>query len=218
MSSRRTPQKQAKRATGYRPRYGEIQRAVRQELMKEIEPKVHYTSGNNLLLATWNGYVVDLNDMSQGTTYTTRIGDRVRMKGVSFRFLAQGANATTLCAIRVMLIHWKDNSTPTGADILETTGSHLALLSPKRWHNRKEFNVLFDSGRLTLWYPNIATGGTPIVVDSGLILKSVKNLVCDYDAGATTCNNRLYLLFFEDSASSANVQFSYYAKATYTDA
>lgn len=218
MSSRRSNVRQYSRGkAGYKSSTSEIKKAIRQELAKEIEPKVHYTSGSALSLYDWNGSLIALNDMAQGVTYTTRIGDRVRMKGLAMRFSAVASTADTLCHLRVMLIHWKDNSTPTGADILETTGNGLVVISPKRWHNRKEFNILFDSGALPVYSCTAANGGAPIAISSGLIVKAIPSLICDYDAGATTSNNRLYLAIFEDSNAN-NIQVSHYVKVTYTDA
>ena len=70
---------------------------------------------------------VHLSPLSQGDTSVTRDGDEVYLKSLSFRYhlrtdnaaLNNDANTDLSCVVRVMLVQWKEQSTPTASDILQ---------------------------------------------------------------------------------------------------
>lgn len=90
------------------------------------------------------GAIILLNGIGQGTDYTQRIGRKVQLKSILFRFdiLQKTQSAPDGDTARVMLIYdcQTNAAAPVVGDILQTVN----YLSPMNLNNRDRFKVLYD--------------------------------------------------------------------------
>lgn len=109
-----------------------------------IEKK--FLDGIQALNTDTTGSVTALNAMAQGTSQSTRIGNKITMKSLYVRWaLGQGTTTATPPIVRVTILYDKQpNATlATLAEIYQVTGSSLTL-SPMNMANRDRFIVLMD--------------------------------------------------------------------------
>lgn len=89
------------------------------------------------------GSVTALNAMAQGTSQSTRVGNKISMTSIQIRLsFVNGTTTTSAPVIRWMIIYDKQTNAaaPTIADVLQTVG----VLSPMNMANRDRFVILAE--------------------------------------------------------------------------
>ncbi len=101
----------------------------------------------------YDGSIDTLNEVPQGVTDSTRIGDSLFMKSINFNYevfnesLMNYTSATARtgeAALRVILFYDKQNTIDTVAEYLASTGGTNAYLASKRHDKRFETILLYD--------------------------------------------------------------------------
>lgn len=82
------------------------------------------------------------NAIAQGLSDSQRVGDSAKIQNVSWRYYVQNVTGKTMA--RVMLLWDPQNRVTAVNQILETTGSVLAPISPKLYDTRFQTKVLYD--------------------------------------------------------------------------
>lgn len=92
------------------------------------------------------GTVFVLSQVAQGTNYTERIGNSIKMQHIVVRWRLFKASAATASVCRLILFRDLDGygTPPTTADVLQTVGATTAPLTPPDFLNRKRFAIVRD--------------------------------------------------------------------------
>jgi len=195
---------------------------VKRELARNLERKfTHITYDSDA--PDVNGTVTPLSTVAQGTTKSTRIGDVIHAKSLSFRaFISVNQSSYPEQMARFMLIKWYPNSTPSVANIIESPNAgNFTVLSHLNNDYKNSFEVLFDSGPLLLSRSDSGSGiYVPYALgaySSGLEVIKLNNTMRYTTASSTDCDNRLYLVCVTASATQ-RVAFQLDFRFSYTDA
>ena len=151
----------------------------------------------------WLGITYPLSDIAQGDSDTTRDGDRILVKNLSwsfyFRYNAQ-ALATSCNVVRLIIYSWKPfygDIAPTGTKILVSTGNLYSACGPYVHDGRNQFTVLVDQ------HCSLDAAGTPAVLISG---SRKLDHVIQYKAASTTnASGGLYALVISDAVAASGI-------------
>lgn len=103
--------------------------------------------------------IVELTNISQGDTDTTRVGAQIKLSQLNIKLDAIINSSASPTFLRVMLIKDKQtNQLPYAAsDLLEDISISDSIVSPLNLHNKFRFRVLYDRV-----YTLSAAGGEPL--------------------------------------------------------
>jgi len=199
--------------TGWVPRAPTVKSEVKKILAQTVEKKFVDVSINKGDLDK-NGYLNLISTIAQGTTQSTRIGDGIFPKSISFRLMASMITSGTSVQFRYCIIQWNENSTPSVANILQTSGTDMVHVSPFNFQYKKQrFQFLHDSG------PVFCTYGT-VDHSSGLVVIPLSQKAIHYTpASSTDSDTRFYFLaccFLDAPATDLGLRTI--IRMTYTDA
>jgi hypothetical protein len=92
------------------------------------------------------GVVVAVSEIAQGTDYTNRIGDSIKLQNIEARVRIYQNTGATETSVRVVCFRDLDGygTTPLTSDLFETVAVVSAPLSPFKWLNRTRFSILYD--------------------------------------------------------------------------
>jgi hypothetical protein len=148
----------------------------------------------------YNGVIVALSDVPQGTTDLTRIGDSLTVKRLRISSLtvynASVTQSTSINIMRMIVVAWKPfyaSVAPTVGTIMTYTGATYAAQSYLTHDGKNQFKVLFDQ---------------TVVLDSfhkptHLFRADLKlNHIISYkNASTTNQSNGIYALYISNAAS-----------------
>lgn len=179
-----------------------------------------------------SGTIVLLNGLLQGTSTTTRVGQKIKLKSVYLKMLAYGptqAQQPTLPAIflRTMIV-WDaqpNGTTMVLSDLLEDTSAVPVTISPLNMANTARFKVFYDQTKM-LQSQELGTAeiqGAPLVACYDQTFQKM-----DLEVSYANSNNgsiadirtgALYLVFVAFTGSNAvnNADVTYYARIRYFD-
>ncbi len=100
-----------------------------------------YDSGNTST-SSYNGTILPIALMAQGTTDNQRVGDSVLNKSIFIRGTVQ--RNTTDSSVRFILFRDKQNTIASTADLMNNTGSTYSPFEPFHKDNKKQFTILLD--------------------------------------------------------------------------
>lgn len=226
MSSRRSTGTSRRVKKGFTPKTGKnvTLKDVRVELAKRQEVKFLETQVSNSSIT--NAGVLDwLSNVTQGSTSSTRIGDFINYKSLSFRGVFGIVDSTynTWHNIRFVVIMWMENSLPTVSQIIENPTAGRATTSAFNHENKraKRFRVLFDTGPQYVSSGQVsATAGGQTTRIEGIIPLQViplNNMPVQFDTGSANHNHRLYFLSISDTASVSQFKSNIEVTLHYTD-
>jgi len=155
-----------------------------------------------------------LNGLAQGTTATTRIGRRVTLKSLYFRFQASmAATSAGASPIRLLVVYDKQtNATPTTAGLVLASD---ALNSLNLLDNARRFVTLCD-----VMLPCLGTGGPQAVAH--VFYKKI-NLPMEFNTGSAGTvgdiqTGSIYMLAFQNGGIiTANPTQAFNCRIRYTD-
>lgn len=163
----------------------------------------------------YNATIVDLTNISQGDTDTTRDGDQVLPTRLELRGQLHGADATN--TFRIIIFRWKSNSQstldPTYPDILQSVyaATSLAPLAPYYHDGRTLFDVLYDQ-KFDL-AGDVGNSNYVRGFQANVHLKNHPIQFTDTNAGV----NKLYMLYVSDSSAPTHPAIEYIARVFFTD-
>ncbi len=218
----RWAKRRGKQAMG-RKRYGAYRRGANQlygDVMylksiinSELHQRGHSYSQNILNVGT----VDHISDVGQGDTMFTRSGNSILPKFINIRWSVDNAVSGVSDTVRIIFLIWKDNSTPTIADLLDNASpfSHYHYENAGTKRDTK-FKILYDkSFSIAQGTAKQKIGGT---IDLKMNAPGVKNPVHIRYADASTTNefNGLYMVTIglhtagNSSDLNGQVLFKYY--------
>lgn len=201
----------------YQPKKSVVQ-IVRKELNKNIETKYYdrastSASGDTVDYSGSAFYV--LTTPSQGTTDLTRVGDKVRIRGLHCRMnLFCGDSTNTM---RVILYQYKQASNLIANSVtylLNGTyvGTAQAPNSPYVHDYQKLFNVLYDK---TFALDLVSKPEMSLVFKCPI--KYARKEIA-FSAGSTDAINHIYLLVISDSGAATHPSVQFVTRFYYDDA
>lgn len=167
------------------------------------------TSATNVFQATL------LTNIVQGSTSADRDGDSLLIKYIRLRY--QIINADTYNFVRVVIVQWRENdalAAIAGASIFDVgqTGV-IDFNSHYDWLQRRTYHILYDRVH---YVANGISSDKQSVVRSVNIRPKVHKI--NYNAGAVTASDNIYLLWISDSAAVTHPTLSFTARTYFTDA
>lgn len=158
--------------------------------------------------------ITDLTPIPQGDTDGSRDGDQLMLKSIQFRLMILAGpviytSSPFVITVRHIIIQWFPPTTPTLANVLDTT-TLLAIYAPYEHASSQKMRVLYDrvhhlipqtiDANPLVLYLNAPDKST--VYQRKLITKIPRRLQ-QYDSGATTGTSKLYNIIFASNATPA---------------
>lgn len=178
------------------------------------EKKHHLTnsSGQNI---DYNGTVVQLSDISQGDTISTRSGNSILAKSLYYNYNIGAVAAGTNIFCRVMVIQDTMNlgSAPAPGDVLTTVGAIHAPSSTLQitYAAQRRFKVLYDHMH------RFSNGGSISGGDMGVIKLGNTHIKYTSTTGTDEGRNQLYVLFISNLVTTNLPNINFHFSLTYYD-
>lgn len=155
--------------------------------------------------ANYSGYIATLNNIPQGATDSSRVGDSIKLQTVTIR--GQLGRVTSDSTCRVILFWDKQNKVTTASDILQYVGSSYAPFSDKYYDKRFQTKIFYDK---------------VFTLDSNSPLRPFKivkriGLHTQFEAGSNTINTGVLRLLFISNVNANTPSLQYNSHLTYTD-
>jgi len=137
--------------------------------------------------------------IAQGYSQNQRVADTIWIQSVDYAYHVTTANADIINTARILLIMWKEDDTYSiPADIkVFNNFSNANTLSFLNFEQRESYHVWYDA-KLNL----SGTATNPTSYSQHFITGAVrKNSRIDYHPGVVTGTNKIFLVYFSDSAA-----------------
>lgn len=162
----------------------------------------------------------DITAIPQGSTDTTRVGDKLKMKRIIIKANIQSANVATLGTtddVRIIMFQWYPNSNliaPVLASILNNTTASTICQSFYNHDYINQYHILYDKRFRLL-------GGTSIAQRDIIIkprkMRFVKKNI-EFSNASTAGSNKIYVLLVADKVAGTNATITAISKVWFTDA
>lgn len=188
-------------------------RYVRKLLAKQAETK-YFELGVTATGVDYAGTLTNLTVVPQGTTDSTRIGDKLVIRGLNIKYEVIAADSTQM--VRVMLFQWHPNTqllSPIMSDILVSTtlSTTNAPLANNVWDYQNQYTVLYDRvHRLD------SLEKASDIVRKNINLRYAKKTIVFY-AATTAASEHIYMLVVSDSSAAPHPTIQYQTRLTYDD-
>lgn len=168
-----------------KPVKANVQQMVAKSIQSTAELKWFYRDFAYLASAG-GSTVASLTDIAQGITNSTRSGDRLRLKNITFTALFEEARTvlTAMNYIRIIIFQWYPMTTPAITDVLNSA----YYIAPLRMDTRSQYKVIYDQLKGTL-------GGTSLMMhqERKSITFSGDTANIQFTPGTTTGTNKVYV-------------------------
>lgn len=212
----------------YKKRYARRKKCC---VPRGMRPEVKYFDSQHNSSFSYNGTMVEIaQNIAAGTSNFTRVGSKIKLRSLDFRFTVTGNSATALPGVfstsyRMLIIRGVgENGAPlTVNDVFSPTGlgSSNSPCCPFNWDKRRKFHVLKDiKGEVASGWATAAATNTPSFESERFyhIRVPLKDIVTQFQGTTTTIQNHgLYILFISDIASNLPVYAGTW-RLTYDDA
>jgi hypothetical protein len=125
--------------------YSLAQRAYKgvNHILKLINIETKFFDLNATVNLDSTGANILVSGIAQGLDVSNRVGDSIRLQGISLNYSVAIATTTLVCSGRFVLIRDLENpgATPAWTDVFETTNPPI---TPYKYLNRKRFAILHD--------------------------------------------------------------------------
>lgn len=191
---------------GYRKRYSKkLKFTVKKIMNQQLEKKYSITSVNTTI--TNAGSIWSISDVAQGDTDLTRDGDQLYIRSIECEIRVTAGDPTNV--MRIIVLQWIPNSTPNVSSILIDATTY-GEMSPWTHDTRFLFRILYDKR----FYVNTTTMGNR---EHKTVLKRIKFRKMQFESGATTGTNKLYVLAISDSAAATHPILFMVTKLNFSD-
>lgn len=220
---RRRRYKRRGRRRGYKRSSGSSYRTMKKIAKQAVSSydrkhtELKYIDTINSTSPTYNGVIIDISNISNGTDEHTRIGVKVQPHSLYFNGECVGSSqSNSYNEVRFLIFQWKQPSglnPPTVAQILALTASNQTPHSPYVWDQRDQFRIIYDKTRII----DSTTDNSNIsAVTWKKFFKLEKLHTIQFDNGFNTGSYRIYFLAVSDGAV-YNPTIYYYTRLTFTD-
>lgn len=154
-----------------------------------------------------------LSQIAQGSNYTDRVGDSIRLQSLEFRArLFQNTSATQTVA-RIIIFRDLDGTAtaPTKADVLDAFGTSADVCAQYNWLNRDRFSILYDE------FQSFSSTGT--TTDTMYFRTTHEGHVKYLGTTATAASNgkgSIYVMFISDEATNVPT-VTWNSRVSFTD-
>ena len=170
-----------------------------------------------------------INGITQGDSdQAQRNGDRIRLKGLQFRYMITPGTDTMAGLsdgeniFRLIIFQWFRNTTPTVSQVLQQASGTLGDVFSAYHHDNMKaglLSILLDRFHAL---SNRSSGShtQPLTAVHGKFfsnLKFQKKNIQFIAGGSAVDMGQIFVLCLSDSALTPNPQISYYSRVTYTD-
>lgn len=161
-----------------------------------------------------SGNQYELSNPAQGTTDSTRVGDKLRLRGLRLRFTLVPGDTTQTC--RIIVYQYKGNSslhTPAISEVLQSAYIGVdSPLAPFTHDYRNQFIILMDK---TITLDSVSH---PVKSYKKKVpLKYAKKQIA-FTAGSTDGSNKVYMIAISDSTAAPHPQINFICRLFYDDA
>lgn len=161
--------------------------------------------------------VVPLSDVTQGINNQERIGAEIQpvFLGMRYRVTGDPGSTVSTCAVRVMIIRWRNNDLTTPVSFNNILQN---IAFPWSYYNKnttKDFTSLYDAKHVLS--NNQSNSEYNAFNEVSIDWKKLKTPI-QYDSGATTGTDNLYLVAISDVGSLGNRPIlTYNTRLLFTD-
>lgn len=212
--------KKSKKSTGLKKKsFSTVGSTGRQKKAKRLARQIQlhlgekkYGESTGSQSVDFSGAIIDVSAIAQGDGDTNRNGDQLTLTSYELKYNWVQADTTNL--VRTIIFQWLPNTSagaPTVGSVLIAAplGTATAPLAVYDHDNRYNFRILYDKlHRLDAAH---VIQGNEI-----MITKFARNRI-QFNGGATTGSNRIYILIISDSAAAAHPTFYYDNKINFRD-
>lgn len=162
---------------------------VEQVMRRNAELKYHDASNSHTFPVGGSFVRNDVSAVAQGTTDTTRTGDRLKLRSLEFRIQLQDLRTTLsvdgMNVVRVVFVQWFPSGTPNSSDIFSAVAN--TCLGFYAHDTRQMYKILWDK-------TYALTGATSrnFHLAHGTIYFKKNNMI-QYSGGGTTGTNKIYM-------------------------
>lgn len=157
-----------------------------------------------------NGTVTSLINISQGLLDTERVGDEIKLRTITFRYLVQIADSSNVLRIIIFQLKQQNTFAPSVASVLN--GTSPTYLSQYNVDNRSNYQVLYDRTHITDY-------NAPVRIVTGRVnMKYCKRKIQFIAGSPTNGTNMIYALAISDSSASPHPGVTGEINFWYTDA
>lgn len=186
----------------------EVKQMIKSENAKARELKFYNVDSSYSALLSYSGVVEDISAMARGDSDSNRDGDRCLPISLDLSYVIYGETYSSV--YRMIVFRWLENTTPTVADILLSSGSGYSVTSGYQHDQRGLFNILYDKTH------TVSNNGGSELVHVKRHLKMAKKQI-DYSAGGTTGSNKIYVLGITDRSLATSATVAYISRLNFTD-
>lgn len=156
-------------------------------------------------------------DPPQNNTDTGRIGDMVRIRGISLKYkVKENPSSVTSALFRILIVQWYDQTAPVIANILQNpTNPFISFYSYDRIRDNNNMKILYDKIHLLSETASVAG---EFHVHQEKHLKYFKKKIYFNSGSNPPTNGALYLVYFSDAAVVGDApNFDITIRSIYTD-
>lgn len=177
-----------------------------------VETKVCNTEATTTSFGT-TGVVTCISQMAQGSNYTDRVGDSIRVQSIETRIKVFVNAAATISAARCIIFRDLDNygTAPNISDVLDAGALGGNVLAQYNWLNRDRFSILYDE----MFTLDLVANPGEMIGWKATHEGHVKYLGTTAAAGANG-KGSIYILMVSDEATNTPT-FRHSTRLTFTD-
>lgn len=193
------------------------QLAVTREVKKQISFKAEKKVTDNNMVPTSISYAGSttslLANLVRGDESMNDFdGGQVNPLSVELRYrLTSAAGAYLWNSVRVIVGQSRLLSTPTAVNILQSTGSSFATVSPRLWERMKNYKIFYDKVHVLNYESNQSEAGK-VYINKGLIpVEYTSTGVLSITKGD------IFVLVISDDAVAPQPSIEWYSRVKFTD-
>ncbi len=177
-----------------------------------VETKVINVNSTSTAVGT-SGVITCLSQVAQGSDYTSRVGDSIRLQTLELRMRVFQNLTATQTVFRVVVFRDLDGYgvAPAITDLFDATGGAGNTISQYNWLNNQRFSILFDELQ-TFSSTNESTAAVAFKTDHQGHVKYLGTTA----ATASNGKGSVYLLVVSDEGVNTPT-YAYNSRVTFTD-
>lgn len=190
--------------------------------VEQLAEKKKWDRSLSYTISAWKASpMTDLTAIPQGSSDSSRVGDKVTIRSLEARLRFTWFTSADLLIVqyRIILFQWLDDTTPTADDIIDNlTETESDLVHPFNHDKKVKRKILHEQMGSTTW---AATTGLENLAPMFKIFidftkKKLSTRTVNYQAGGTVGVNKIYMLTLFTSDTNLCI-FNMYTRINYID-
>lgn len=193
------------KSNGKKSNYKKMYQIAKKVVEKNRE--VHQADTSAFLIVSNTATITHLSTIAQGDGVTNREGNTVKLLSIQLRASYVTTDATNI--FRVILFRWKDRSTPTAAQVLNSSSNPLSTLNN---NTSKMYHILYDKLIATDTY-------NPIRVTKKFLNYQKRPYTISFEGSGASdySEGNIWMLVLSDSGSIGHPTMDYYMRLRFVD-